>query len=262
MQIKTFTAWVNSHLKREGMAVEDLSKDFSDGVRLIKLIEIISEDTLGKYKLKPVRRPHAVHTGAGVCAVPSSPRAPAHAHRAPRACQVGKFQKMENLNLPLKYINDFLKSQKISNQYSVENILEENTTLILGMVWSLILRFNVHQISEGDRTAKEGLLLWAQNKVNEVSGGTIEILNFHTSWQDGMAFNALIQAYRPDLVNISSMSKLNKQANLEQAFNIAETSIGIPKMLDAVDMISARPDEKSVMTYISFFWKEFAANKV
>ena len=86
---------------------------------------------------------------------------------------MGKFQKMENLNLPLKYINDFLRSQKISNQYSVENILEENTTLILGMVWSLILRFNVQQISEGDRTAKEGLLLWAQNKVNEVSGGTI-----------------------------------------------------------------------------------------
>ena len=92
-----------------------------------------------------------------------------------------------------RYINDFLKAQKIPNQYSAENILEENITLILGMVWSLILRFNVQQISEGDRTAKEGLLLWAQNKVNEVSNGTIEIINFHTSWQDGMAFNALIQ---------------------------------------------------------------------
>ena len=32
-------------------------------------------------------------------------------------------------------------------------------------VWTLILRFNVSQISEGDRTAKDGLLLWVQNKV-------------------------------------------------------------------------------------------------
>ena len=55
MQKKTFTAWVNSHLKREGMEVEDLSKDFGDGVKLIKLIETISEETLGKYHKNPVR---------------------------------------------------------------------------------------------------------------------------------------------------------------------------------------------------------------
>ncbi|KAL1523144.1 hypothetical protein AB1Y20_018099 [Prymnesium parvum] len=228
MQVKTFTAWVNSHLKREGMEVQDLSKDFSDGVRLIKLVEIISDDSLGKYKPNPS----------------------------------GKFQKVANLNIPLKFINDFLKAQKIPNQYSAENILEENITLILGMVWSLILRFNVQQISEGDRTAKEGLLLWAQNKVREGSNGTVEVINFHTSWQDGMAFNALIQAYRPDLVDISTMSKLNAKSNLDHAFDVAEKSIGIPKMLDSADMVAAsRPDEKSVMTYISFFWKEFAANK-
>jgi len=227
MQIKTFTAWVNSHLKREGLEVSDLSKDFSDGVKLIKLVEVISEETLGKYKQKPTN----------------------------------KFDKVNNLNLPLKYINEFLKGLGIRNSYSAENVLDENITLILGMVWSLILRFNVQQISEGDRTAKEGLLLWAQNKVNEVSKGTIEITNFHTSWQDGMGFNALIQAYRPDLVDISKLSKINKQSNLNQAFDVAETHIGIPKMLDAADMVAVRPDEKSVMTYISFFWKEFAANK-
>ena len=51
------------------------------------------------------------------------------------------------------------------------------------------------------------------------------------------------------------------QATAGQAFAIAESAIGIPKMLDAVDMVAARPDEKSVMTYISFFWKEFASTK-
>jgi len=41
--------------------------------------------------------------------------------------------------------------------------------LILGMVWCLILRYSVAEISEGDLTAKEGLLLWAQKKVAEGS---------------------------------------------------------------------------------------------
>ena len=50
-----------------------------------------------------------------------------------------------------------------------------------------------------------------------------------------MAFNALIQAFRPDLVDISTMSKINKQANLDHAFSLAEREIGIPRMLDAVD---------------------------
>ena len=58
MQEKTFTAWVNSHLSREGMKVENLSKDFADGIKLIKLIEVIAEDNLGKYNKKPVDIPH------------------------------------------------------------------------------------------------------------------------------------------------------------------------------------------------------------
>lgn len=44
MQLKTFTTWVNLHLKRESLMVEDLSKDFADGIKLIKLVEVISEE--------------------------------------------------------------------------------------------------------------------------------------------------------------------------------------------------------------------------
>ena len=135
MQVKSFTTWVNLHLGREGMEVQDLTKDLADGIKLIKLIEVISEENLGKFNPKPIT----------------------------------KFQKVENLNISLKYINEFIKSQGIKNQYSAENVLEENKTLILGMIYSLIMRFAVQQVSEGDRTAKEGLLLWAQKKVEEGS---------------------------------------------------------------------------------------------
>ena len=231
MQIKSFTTWCNLHLVKVGMEINNLQTDFADGLRLINLVEIIADETLGKYNKKPM----------------------------------SKFQKVENLNIALHYINDFIKAQGISNQYSAENILEENEVLILGMVWSLILRFAVQDISEGDRTAKEGLLLWAQKKVDEGSKGMVPVKNFHTSWADGMAFCALIQACRPDLIDYKSCRKSEdpavKMQNLDMAFGIAEKSLGIPKMLDPKDMVAARPDEKSVMTYISFFWKEFASNK-
>lgn len=154
MQVKSFTTWVNLHLGRVNMEVSDLRTDFADGVKLINLIEVISEDSLGKYHKKCIT----------------------------------KFQKVENLNIPLKFINEFIKSQGIKNQYSAENILAEDEVLILGMIWSIIRRFAVEEISEGDRTAKEGLLLWAQKKVEEGSKGKFTVNNFHSSWQDGTAF--------------------------------------------------------------------------
>ena len=84
MQIKSFTTWCNLHLVKVGMEINNLQTDFADGLRLINLVEIIADETLGKYNKKPI----------------------------------SKFQKVENLNIPLKYINGFIKEQKISNQYS------------------------------------------------------------------------------------------------------------------------------------------------
>ena len=74
MQDKSFKAWINMHLAKHKMAVtvrshphgvralarrldaarapaaaQDLSTDFGDGIKLIKLVETISEETLGKY---------------------------------------------------------------------------------------------------------------------------------------------------------------------------------------------------------------------
>lgn len=155
-----------------------------------------------------------------------------------------------------------MKSIGIRNEYSAENIIDCNTTLILGMIWSLILRFNVASISEGDRTAKEGLLLWVQKKMDEVTPGLgAHVTNFHTCFQDGVVFNMLVDAYRPGLVNLKVLDPNLKEDNLSQAFDLAEKYLGIPKMLNAADMVSTRPDEKSVMTYVSFFWKEFAVRK-
>ena len=53
IQKKTFTRWCNEHLKVQSMALEDLATDFADGVRLIVLIEVLSQKRLGRYNKKP-----------------------------------------------------------------------------------------------------------------------------------------------------------------------------------------------------------------
>ena len=227
MQDKSFKAWINMHISKDKLKVEDLTTDFGDGIKLIKLVENISDETLGKYHKNPAM----------------------------------SIQKIENINLPIKYINSFVASIGIKNTYSAENIIDQDKQFILGMVWTLILRFSINECSEGDMTAKEGLLQWAKKKVSEGSNGTVDVTNFHTSWQNGMAFNALINAFRPDLLKFEELKATNKLDNLNQAFDTAETHLGIHKILDSEDMVTMRPDEKSVMTYISLFWKEFAANK-
>ena len=45
-----------------------------------------------------------------------------------------------------------------------EDIVDANEKLILGLIWTIILRFSIATISEEGLTAKEGLLLWCQRR--------------------------------------------------------------------------------------------------
>ncbi|VEL19432.1 unnamed protein product [Protopolystoma xenopodis] len=51
IQKNTFTRWTNEHLKKVNMVVEDLESDFSDGLRLVGLVE-----TLSGHKFKYVNK--------------------------------------------------------------------------------------------------------------------------------------------------------------------------------------------------------------
>lgn len=46
MQKKTFTKWVNSHLARVTCRVGDLYSDLRDGRNLLRLLEVLSGETL------------------------------------------------------------------------------------------------------------------------------------------------------------------------------------------------------------------------
>src|SRR5690606_29926562 len=61
-------------------------------------------------------------------------------------------------------------------------------------------------------------------------------------------------------LDFDKLEKANAKENLQLAFDIAEKHLDIPQLLDVDDMVSYKPDDKSVMTYIAYYWKKFAAS--
>jgi hypothetical protein len=60
----------------------------------------------------------------------------------------------------------------------------------------------------------------------------VVIKDFTTSWQDGLAFNALIHKFRPDLFDYEDILQNAAARNLEHAFNIAKNIFKIDRYLD------------------------------
>uniref|UniRef100_A0A8C2J242 Actinin, alpha 4 n=1 Tax=Cyprinus carpio TaxID=7962 RepID=A0A8C2J242_CYPCA len=112
-------------------------------------------------------------------------------------------------------------------------------------------------IGAEETSAKEGLLLWCQRKTAPYKN--VNVQNFHISWKDGLAFNALIHRHRPELIDYDKLRKDDPVTNLNNAFEVAERYLDIPKMLDAEDIVGTlRPDEKAIMTYVSCFYHAFS----
>ncbi|GKT88430.1 alpha-actinin, sarcomeric [Colletotrichum tofieldiae] len=220
VQQKTFTKWMNTKLEARQLEVKDLVADLSDGVLLIHLLECLSNDTLGRYASKPKLR----------------------------------VQRFENANTAL----DFIKGRGIQmTNIGAEDVVDGNRKIILGLIWTLILRFTISDINEEGMTAKEGLLLWCQRKT--ACYDEVEVRDFSGSWNDGLAFCALLDIHRPDLIDYDALDKSDHRGNMQMAFDIAHKEIGIPKLLDVEDVCDvAKPDERSLMTYIAYWFHAFS----
>ncbi|XP_034832742.1 alpha-actinin, sarcomeric isoform X3 [Maniola hyperantus] len=217
-QKKTFTAWCNSHLRKAGTGIDNIDEDFRNGLKLMLLLEVISGETLPKPDRGKMR-----------------------------------FHKIANVNKAL----DFIASKGVKLvSIGAEEIVDGNLKMTLGMIWTIILRFAIQDISVEEMTAKEGLLLWCQRKTAPYKN--VNVQNFHLSFKDGLAFCALIHRHRPDLIDYSKLSKDNPLENLNTAFDVAEKYLDIPRMLDPDDLINTpKPDERAIMTYVSCYYHAF-----
>jgi hypothetical protein len=138
-----------------------------------------------------------------------------------------------------------------------EDIVDGNRKIVLGLIWTLILRFTISDINEEGMSAKEGLLLWCQRKT--ACYDEVEVRDFSASWNDGLAFCALLDIHRPDLIDFDSLDKSDHKGNMQLAFDLAADEIGIPRLLDVEDVADvAKPDERSLMTYIAYWFHAFS----
>jgi filamin len=190
------------------LKVNSLQTDFADGILLINLLEIISSKSFPKYNKNPKIQ----------------------------------MQKLENLTFAL----DFLAQEGIKLVSIDSNaIASGNLKLILGLIWTIILRYQI-QVSEG-ASAKAELLEWVRKKIPEYN-----INNFTNNWQDGKAICALAEAVLPGQMNLPRDFKGDPVSNARMGMTKAKDNMGIPEILDAEDM-AYNPDELSNMTYISYF---------
>jgi len=149
------------------------------------------------------------------------------------------------------------EAQVKTNFLKTTHLADKDLKMILGMIWAIILDYQIKGISVEEMTAKEGLLLWCQKKT--AGYRDVKVENFTTSWQTGLAFCALIHRHRPDLLDYDSLSAGDAARNLELAFAVAEKEFGIPRLLDVEDIVGvARPDERSIMTYVSEYFHYFS----
>ncbi|KAG2392244.1 hypothetical protein C9374_012496 [Naegleria lovaniensis] len=267
-QTRAFTKWMNSHLKKRSMKVENLITEIGSGVPLFVLYQEISGEKLGKMYENPQ----------------------------------SKFHKIANLNMVIDRINQVVESMGIKLQFSAEQIFNGEKRQVLGLIWTLILRFQINKsaleveqpkptpkevepvkvdttteqatvtvtpvepvkqniptkqqkptkANAGD-SAKQELLRWVQEKLKPYENEFV-VKDFTHSWQDGKALSALISTLKPKALKYKKIDFVNTTP-LEintNAIRIAEEELDIPEIIDPEDITDA-PEELSLMTYISYF---------
>ena len=80
------------------------------------------------------------------------------------------------------------------------------------------------------------------------------ITNFTTDWNDGLNLSTLVDYCKPGLIpNHATLDPNNGLQNVTNAMDLAEENFGIPQVMHPEDLAVEKPDEQSVMTYLSYF---------
>ncbi|ORX82095.1 hypothetical protein BCR32DRAFT_292856 [Anaeromyces robustus] len=368
-QKKTFTRWCNAQLSKvedvEGedknkYLIDDLQIDLQDGIRLLKLLEVLSGEELPKPEKSGriiIRIHRILNVGKALTFLQSKLNEPLPnigsedivdgnlkltmgliwviilrfkigviAEKEQNVqddsqLEIEIYPHQANMSLTEDSINSSVKKERRKsdkkqtekvNTTSWDDVEGENEPQIIDISKkrnkkrrSTFRRSMFRRSSYGDEApapipkrqsirkavlikntaanAKTSLLNWCKSVLKPyVELGIIEeIKDFSKSWQNGVAFLALVHKMQPSIMpEIEELiqAKENNQSysipvlytsddqedwyqNLYTAFQIAEKCFGIAQLIDANDICRVNaPDERIVMTYISEFYFAFERN--
>ncbi|XP_031437852.1 utrophin isoform X1 [Clupea harengus] len=217
VQKKTFTKWINAQFSKGGKSpIKDLFSDLRDGRKLLDLLEGLTGNTLTKERGST--RVHALNN-------------------INRVLQVLHQNNVELVNI------------------GGTDIADGNHKLTLGLIWSIILHWQVKDVmkdvmSSLHQTNSEKLLLsWVRNVTR--NHDNVNVLNFTTSWADGLAFNAIMHRFRPNVVSWDKVLRMTSVERLDHAFSVAKEQLAIERLLDPEDVAVQLPDKKSIIMYVT-----------
>lgn len=128
------------------------------------------------------------------------------------------------------------------------DIVNGNVKLILGLIWSLIVRY---QIGRSKFPPRKLMLAWLQAALPDC-----KITNLTTDWNSGVNLAALLDYCQPGLFpHWRSLDPSQSVRNCTNAMNLAQREFGVPKVLEPEYLASPWLDELSGMTYLSYFMK-------
>eukprot|EP00794_Sanderia_malayensis_P010826 gene10826-11978_t len=315
-QCAVFKNWVNQNLSGKGMKVDAFETDFSDGIKLINLYEVVAKKSIGRY----TKTPNFTN------------------------------QMLENVTLVIKAMEeDGINMLSIDS----EAIVIGNLKLILALVWRMILHYQIGAMTV-KIPVKKLVLIWAQNTIPDLritnlttdwnsgqaicalieairpgscphykqlkeedsiencglglkladeranippvvsaenmadpsideqsmitylsyfiqDGGVAEaqakdlinswspeitFTNFNTDWNDGIRLCTLVESLTPGSIpHYKQLQPENGLENIALGMDIAETKMGVPKILKPEDMANPDVTEIAVMAYLLQFRK-------
>ncbi|XP_060074083.1 filamin-A-like [Ylistrum balloti] len=214
IQQSTFTNWVNEQLSQySARSLTNLGTDLCDGVHLVALVETLQLKKIGRVYSKPQ----------------------------------GQIQRLANVSLALTAITeDNVKLVNIGN----EDVVNGNVKLILGLIWHLIVRYQISN-RKTKSPPKKLMMDWFRLTIPD-----LEINNFNKDWEDGIALHALIERLKPGTSpDWRKLHSKNKVENCRSAMVLAKEKLNIPRVISPENFASGDLDELSAMTYLSYFVK-------
>lgn len=211
IQANTFRNWVNETLKPRNIKVIDLVEDLRDGTVLCSLVESLQGRRLKGWSANPTNQHH----------------------------------KLENVTTALQAIeDDGVKLVNIGNT----DIVNGNLKLILGLIWSLIVRY---QIGRSKFPPRKLMLSWLQAVLPEC-----RVNNLTTDWNSGVLLSALLDYCKPGVFpHWRELNRHEAVENCRRAMRLAHRELEVPMILEPEYLASPWLDELSGMTYLSYFMK-------
>jgi len=227
-QTRAFLHWVNTILKRREIKLTDLMGGFETGVNLVHLVEILTGKPVHqKWSKNPNTRIHMI----------------------------------TNANIALIHLKE-VGVQKL--MVSAENFVnDQRLNLTLGFCWQLLRAFQEPPAEDGSHgtgdSFADNLLRWVRTTLKDYNDIDLKDGFKSESFRNGKVFAGLINEFDDNFINYKSLGSgvhaFND--NCKYALDTAEQKMGIPAILDHVDLSTGKCNDKQLQLYLSLMYNAY-----